>query len=209
MKRPGAKHAAIRDAANTTGVWRVKDYLKVRPVERDDADIADDVRTALLADPYVNYFDVDVHVRSGVVSLTGLVESRFEKRQIERLAAEVRGVTSIRNLLGVSRDEAEVSVQEEWWETPLTDSYALEPPVLAPPSDREILLDIEQEMFWSPFVDSREIEVTVSDGVAHLSGTVNSRFERREAEKEAYQGGAIEVDNDLELRARPPVPAAL
>jgi osmotically-inducible protein OsmY len=44
-----------------------------------------------------------------------------------------------------------------------------------------------------------EVEVKVENGVATLTGSVESRRERGAAVANAYQGGAVSVDDQLEL----------
>jgi osmotically-inducible protein OsmY len=66
--------------------------------------------------------------------------------------------------------------------------------------DEDIEEDIESELWWSPFVSSEEITVSVQDGVATLTGTVDSWRERRIATEKAYAGGAKSVRNHLRLR---------
>lgn len=46
-------------------------------------------------------------------------------------------------------------------------------------SDLAIMESIEDEFFWSPFVDHEDVNVSVSDGVATLTGTVEIWAERR------------------------------
>lgn len=47
VDNPKAKKAAEQDAKNTVGVWRVKNYLKVRPrISRSDAQLEKDVKLA-------------------------------------------------------------------------------------------------------------------------------------------------------------------
>lgn len=48
-------------------------------------------------------------------------------------------------------------------------------------------------------MDSDEITVAVNGQVARLSGTVDSWSEREAAVKNAYDGGAISVENDLRV----------
>jgi len=67
------------------------------------------------------------------------------------------------------------------------------------PTDREIHEQVESELFWSPFVDSDSVTVSVDDGAVTLSGTVDSAREYQAAQVNAYQGGALSVDNDLVL----------
>ena len=64
-------------------------------------------------------------------------------------------------------------------------------------SDAEIKEEINDELFWSPFVDADDVTVTVDQGTATLSGVVDSRSEYLSAEENAYEGGAVFVDNDL------------
>jgi osmotically-inducible protein OsmY len=49
---------------------------------------------------------------------------------------------------------------------------------------------IEDQLWWSPFVDANEVTVEVEDGVATLSGTADSWSERGAARDNAYDGGA-------------------
>ena len=195
-----ARRAAAQDAANTTGVWRVKNYLKVRPlVDKTDADIADQIRNALLVDPFVERYEIDVHVHDGAAVLAGEVTSYFEKWQAEDLAARVSGVTSVVNRLQVENAPHAADLSFYDWDVVDTD-YDFDLLAVTQPSDWMIRQDIEEEMFWSPFVDANQVDVTVNDGLATLTGTVDSWRERRTASEEALEAGAIAVDNDLEVR---------
>jgi osmotically-inducible protein OsmY len=69
--------------------------------------------------------------------------------------------------------------------------------VSAAKTDWEIERAIEDELYWSPYVDSYQVEVEVEDGTAELSGAVDTWAERQAAEKNALEGGAINVDNQL------------
>lgn len=67
-------------------------------------------------------------------------------------------------------------------------------------TDLEIERDIERQLWWSPFVDADQVTVDVEDGVAHLAGTVDTHAERDAASENAFEGGAVFVDNDLLVR---------
>ncbi|MDY7108424.1 MAG: BON domain-containing protein [Planctomycetota bacterium] len=171
-----AKRAAGADARNTTGVLRVHNLLRVRPPEPVPADeLATDVRRALGRDPYVERFDVAVVVRNGKVDLYGDVDTRFERRRAADVASRVKGVIDVVN---------HIDVGDEW-------TYV---------DDVQIVADINDELWWSPFVDSDEVTVTVSNGVATLSGVVDSWSERAAAAKNAFDGGARAVVNELEVQ---------
>lgn len=169
-----AKWAAARDARNTQGVWKVTNLIRVRTTEiRDDAEVAEEIRVAMARDPYVDRLDVDVEVIHGRVYLDGRVGTEFELNRAETIAGTVRGVYNVINNLDV---------------------YL---PVRRLANDLEIKDEVESELFWSPFVDSDEIEVSVDKGEVTLSGAVDSWSEYRIATENAYEGGAILVDNEL------------
>ena len=67
-------------------------------------------------------------------------------------------------------------------------------------TDAAIKEDIEDELFWSPFVDLDEVNVKVDDGTATLTGDVDSLGEYEAATENALEGGAHKVDNDLVIR---------
>ena len=63
----------------------------------DDATITTKVKAALLADPDVKGTQVNVDTYRGVVSLSGFVDSQQQISKAQQKAAEVAGVTSVRN----------------------------------------------------------------------------------------------------------------
>ena len=172
-----AKWTAAEDARNTHGVWKVTNLVRVRTTEvRTDGEVTEDVRAALLRDPYVERFEIDVDVINGRAYLSGDVGTEFERTRAETVAGMVKGTFDVVNNIDVAEDAR-----------PLV-------------SDLEIQDEIEDELFWSPFVDSDRIEVKVDDGVATLSGTVDSWSEFRTATENALEGGAVLVDNNLVIR---------
>lgn len=93
-------------ARRTDGVRRVKNELKVGSdlstgEEITDATITAKVKSALIADATVKARDIDVDTLDGVVTLSGIVESAYEKRQAETLARGCEGVRSVRNQIEV------------------------------------------------------------------------------------------------------------
>ncbi len=53
------------------------------------------------------------------------------------------------------------------------------------------------QLYWSPFVNSEDVAVTIKDGTAILSGTVSSINESRAARRSALRAGAVRVLNRL------------
>lgn len=67
-------------------------------------------------------------------------------------------------------------------------------------SDQQIREDIESEYFWSPFVDGSTITVMVDNGMAILSGEVNTWSEHKAAVDNAFDGGATSVKSYLDIK---------
>lgn len=66
-------------------------------------------------------------------------------------------------------------------------------------SDRAIRDDIRDELRWSPVVDADRVTVTVFNGVATLTGVVDTLNEAQAAVENAIQGGARHVINNLKI----------
>jgi len=198
-----AKRAAEQDAMNTVGVYSVDNRMKVRPSGSvTDEKLEERVEAALLRDPQVERYEIDVNVYNGVAYLYGNVDSYFEKGQADDVTSRVNGVRDVRNYLNVAIPE-EPLVYDPYvydWQIYDYDWYDYEPGRTMQ-EDAEILDEINDELFWSPFVDSDDITVSVKEGVATLNGTVDSWSEWRAATENAYEGGAIWVDNDLTVQA--------
>jgi osmotically-inducible protein OsmY len=181
-----AKNVAEQDARNTVGVWLVRNHIKVRPgigphsspKPDADAELARKVRLALLRNPYTHQHEITVTVNNYLVMLDGTVNSNLEKERAEDAASVVKGVTAVVNNLKVNKT----------W---------------TPKEDWEIKKDIEDELWWSPFVDEDDISVAVTEGGATLVGVVDTLRERRVATENAYEGGAKQVRNLLKVRYGP------
>lgn len=71
-----------------------------RGYQRSDDRIREEVCELLMEGP-VDVGDVEVTVSNGEVTLSGLVEERWEKRAIEDIAVQVRGVHDVHNRVRV------------------------------------------------------------------------------------------------------------
>jgi osmotically-inducible protein OsmY len=69
----------------------------------DDAALTASVNAALVSDKPSNFTRIDVDTTSGVVSLTGTVETAEQKARAEQLAGRVDGVKRVVNNLQVAR----------------------------------------------------------------------------------------------------------
>jgi len=195
-----AKLAAERDARNTVGVHFVINLLKVRPNALvEDSTLLENVQSALKRSPYVEIKDLDVTVRNSQVTLSGELDSTFDIAEAYRTVAKVNGVASIKNKLTATTTKIPSHGLDYAWHTYVPDAYW--PFQDIPKSlDAETKRKVESELFWSPFLDSDEIEVNVDNGTVKLTGYVDDYVERRIATKNAWEGGAEGVLNHLEVR---------
>ncbi|MFQ5935264.1 MAG: BON domain-containing protein [Acidiferrobacterales bacterium] len=174
-----ASKVAEKDARNTIGVWHVRNYIKVRPATTvPDERLAIQIRKTLGKDPYLELQDIEVSVRNGMISLEGTVNNSFEREHAGDVVSRIEGVVIVENRLGY---------EHSWLWRP----------------DWVIKADVERELFLDSMIDHKEIHVTVDDGVVILTGTVNSWHEYHLATQNAFEGGAKDVRNRLEIRYAP------
>ncbi len=197
-----AKQAAKETAKNIVSVLLVNNYIKVRPEIPADEALEEDVRDALLRDPYVDRFEIDVTANNGKVYLYGNVDSYFEKYQAEDVATKVYGVVNVNNKLDVRTDQA---YDEDYYHYDYYDWNTFYPSIYTynyfdeTLSDKQIKDNIESQLWWSPFVNEPEVNVSVDNGVATLTGTVDTYSEKKAAAENAFEGGAQVVMNNLEV----------
>ena len=121
VHRQGEPRSFLDKAADQVSAWfgdhgaerRREDELKAghrgkgpRSYKRPDGRIQEDINDRLTEDPYVDATDIEVAVAGGDVTLTGVVQSREDKRRAERLAEEVSGVRDVQNNLRLRRSES-------------------------------------------------------------------------------------------------------
>lgn len=175
----GAMRAAVEDARNTAGVEGLVNLIKVRSDGMiSDSDLRDTVITTLARDSLLNDNMITITVKDGVVTLKGDVASDFEKRHAKMVVEGITGVTHVVNTIDYER---------EWEWAP----------------DSEIASQIKNQLYWSPFVDSDDLTVSVDNGVAEISGEVDDYSEMRAARENAWEGGAKDVILDLEYEGTP------
>ena len=196
-----AKRAAGQDAKNVVGVFGVNNHLKVRPAfVPGDAELEDDIAQAVAKDPVLEREEIDITANNGIVYLNGSVNSYFEKLEAEDVASKVSGVLAVENNLGVADEDDYYNYNYYGWNT-------LYPPVQvdvddSPKTDEEIEENIQNQLWWSPYVNQDDISVEVSAKTAVLEGAVKTRREKVYAEINAMEGGASDVVNNIEVAYR-------
>ncbi len=201
-----SKRAAARTARHTVGVWRVKNRIEVRPSSPTDREIITRIKEAYRSDPYINPENIRVQVRGGVVTLSGYVDTYFQKAQADDLASRVYGVVRIKNSLRVNSD-FDIMTDDPFvdtdWQLDDFDWYEFPNKYSSTKSDWVIKEQIIEEIQWSPYLEIDSITVRVDDGAATLTGVVDTWKDRDRANDEAYDGGAVTVDNNLRTRFGP------
>jgi osmotically-inducible protein OsmY len=192
------RNAAEEIARHTVGVHHVNNRLQVKaPKSIADVDLQKRVEAALRVNPFTDEFEIATQADHGKVTLTGTVDSNFEKAEAESVAGHVVGVYDVDNRLVVERprkpfvrDPYASPYQPEIGARSFTSPRPTKP-------DRDIERDITRELYWSPFLRDDRIEVSVRNGKATLTGAVDTLREKAAATENALQAGAVVVDNQL------------
>jgi osmotically-inducible protein OsmY len=173
---------------------------------------------ALFWDSWLNNdATVNASVSNRVAYLSGAVDSSFQKAEAQDVASRTKGVLSVHNQVKV---EPEYPIYDYsyypdydygyyggfgsygWpyyysqWPYYGYDAFAVSPYL----SDEQIKQNIEDKFYWSPFVDSDDINVAVDGGVATLTGTVGTWIGWGEADRDARKSGATSVLNRVTVK---------
>lgn len=100
------KRHARHLAEDTEGVRMVRDELRIRNfVRRSDAELAEEVRHALLRDAFVDGGQIEVYASNGEIRLDGTVPTYAVRKSAEDVAWWTPGVINVENLLLVTDEE--------------------------------------------------------------------------------------------------------
>lgn len=122
-----------------------------------DRSIKADVLAELDWEPMVRAEHIGVTARDGVVTLSGHVESYWQKRAAEEAAARIKGVKAI-------AEEIEVRL-----------------PVEVQRRDEDIAAAALNRLGWDGAVPEGAVTVQVEDGFVTLKGTVDYQYQREAA----------------------------
>lgn len=175
-----AKSAAVRDARNVRGVWRVEDTMTVLPAKREnDATIQKQVMSSVYNDAAVpDARNVRIMTAGAKVTVQGAVGSLEEKQDIESDVEEVPGVIAVDNEVQVS-------------------SSAPDAHVASPDALRH---DVTEAIFWDPRIGLDKVTAEVAPaGDVTLNGQVGSWGEAHAANNDAIKAGAVRVDNRIRV----------
>jgi osmotically-inducible protein OsmY len=164
------KLAAAQAAERVYGVKAVANDLKVKlpGSPRDDADIATAIAHVLEWNVQVPEGKVHARVQDGWVILEGEVEHDYQRREVERMVRNVRGVVGV------------------------TDDITVKPP----PEPEAVKEEIEETFKREAEVDARHIRVDIQDHTAKLFGHVHSLHEAEVARSVAAAAPGVAAVED-------------
>jgi osmotically-inducible protein OsmY len=159
------KLAAARAAERVYGVKAVANELEVKlaGASRDDSDIATAIAHILENNVQVPEGKVHARIQNGWVTLDGEVDYDYQRREVERMVRQVRGVTGVSDLITVKPPASPAQVQEV----------------------------IEETFKREAEIDARHISIEVSDHTAKLYGHVHSLKEASAARAAAAAAPGI------------------
>jgi osmotically-inducible protein OsmY len=196
-----AKAAAESLALHTVGATAVQSLIQVESdVPETDEARQERIESALGINPFTVEGDIHVKVVNGRAILTGSVANYFVSAQATRVAGAVSGVVGVQDHLRVKHPDAgDVYGSNDALFDPSLESFTYVPrrPLRA---DAQIAADVKAGLASMPYVDSNGVEVRVHGGTVTLSGTVGSWKQRSAATRDAFEGGAAAVHNDLQVR---------
>jgi osmotically-inducible protein OsmY len=151
---------------------------------KSDAEVTRDVLDELLWDPDVGVSDLNVKVGNGNVTLSGTTATYADKFEAEDATYRVRGVKSVTNNLDIN------------------------PAALGIRPDGDIAADARNALALDVAVPDSRLGVSVSNGIATLTGDVDWYFQRVDAEEDAASiRGVRGIDNRIAVH-QPAVLAA-
>ncbi|HKJ99559.1 MAG TPA: BON domain-containing protein [Desulfotignum sp.] len=175
------KSAATDAALAILGVVDVDNLIVVKYPSTvripTDVEIKENILMKLAGNPDIDVLDLDVTVDAGVVTLRGTVDTYWKRTFLEDLVAPEAGVTFIENHVAVIPTHNVL--------------------------DKVIAEDIVASLEARANVDADDIEVSVSDGVVELTGSVPDAAARQAAAKAAFHPAGVKMLHNNLVIARP------
>lgn len=146
---------------------------------KTDEQLKKDVAAELAWDPAINTTNIGVAVRSGIVTLSGTLDTYVQKHAVERAARRVADVR------GIALD----------LEVRLSPGHAR--------TDSEIAQAVAHALRWHSLVPEDKVKVEVEDGWVRLIGETDWAYQRASAEQSVRPlVGVRGVTNDISIKAR-------
>lgn len=151
--------------------------IKTRYSMKTNLEIQNDIIKELRNEPFLNANEIGVTVKSGVVTLTGTVDSYLKKTTAENAAKRVSGVKAI-------AEEIEVKYEDSFLK-----------------NDTEIAEAVLHSLRWHSAVNEEKIKIKVEHGVVTLDGDVDMEFQRTLAIKQVESLlGVKKIINNIQVK---------
>src|ERR1700730_8463223 len=145
----------------------------------NDLELKKNVESELNWEPSINAAEIGVAVKDGIVTLTGRVQSYWDKVEAEHAVDRVAGVKAVVNELSIRL------------------------PYENERTDEDIAHAAVSSLKWSVLVPADHIKVKVSKGWITLEGTVDWQFQKEAAEKAVRKlYGVVGVTNLVQVKTR-------
>ncbi|MDZ7590629.1 MAG: BON domain-containing protein [Rubrivivax sp.] len=146
----------------------------------DDTVITASVKSALLADPTIESFDLQVETRQGIVQLSGFVDSQAQIDQALAITRGVSGVTDVKNGVTLKGTSTTMGTQID---------------------DATVTGRVKSALLADPDIKSFDISVVTFNGEVQLSGFVDNQGQIDQATQIASATeGATSVKNELSIK---------
>lgn len=146
----------------------------------DDTVITSSVKAALLADPAVKSFDVQVETRKGTVQLRGLVDTQTQIDQALAVTRGVTGVSAVENSLTLKAAGTTMGTKID---------------------DTTVTGRVKAALLADPAVKSFDISVGTTNGEVQLTGLVDNQGQIDQATRIASATeGASSIKSNLRIK---------
>ena len=146
----------------------------------DDSVITASVKSALLADPAIKSFDLQVETRKGTVLLSGFVDSQAQIDQAQAITRAVSGVSQVENSVTLKGSSSTAGNMVD---------------------DTAVTGRIKTALLADADIKSFDIGVVTYKGEVQLTGFVNNQGQIDQAAKIARAAeGATGIKNELRIK---------
>jgi len=173
-----AKLAASKDAQIIDGVKNIDNQLEVVYPRTEqvlnDNEITNNIVNMLLWNSNIVSSDIVVKSQDGIVTLTGSVDTYWEKYLAEDIANSAKGVVKVVNLLDVELTKTKV--------------------------DMDIQQAIRDALNRTSYIESDNINISVNNGVVTLTGSVKNFSEKQDLlDIVRYTTGVVSVIDEIRI----------
>ena len=146
----------------------------------DDGVLTAKVKSALISDPDIKSFDLQVETRKGVVQISGFVDNSAQMDRALQVTRSVAGVVSVENKMSIKSGVTSVGGKID---------------------DSIITTRIKSALLTDSAVKSSDIGVLTREGDVQLSGFVNSEAQiQRALEIARSTDGVKAVENRMSIK---------